>query len=369
MSSIDNQQSSQPPPQYQQPSAYPPQVPIQPPAPPKKKRNKLLVGCGGIVGLLLVCGVIFGIMSILNNKGSATPTVAAASTAVGTAVNAANPAVSSAPTTAAARAPTGTSVAAKSVATVQSYKKGDTANLDGQKVTLNDTTKKGNVYIADVTVENAGTKQLNLSSLLSFDARDALGNKGSFSLTDSKGLDGTIEPGAKLRGTISYEFASDAKGIKLYYSPAVFTGQPSVFALDDAAAAQPFPPHPIAAQAKTLDTKVTYKAGDVIKVGDLVIKLENVSTQGTLITADLTAYNAGGKAVSLSSLASFTGQDSTGKKGDFKLPDKAGFDGTLLPGDSLRGQVRLEFDAGSTGHTLTYRSSVFGGQAVKWALD
>lgn len=343
--------------QGQQPPVYPAQIPAQ----PKKRQSKFRMGCGLVVGLLAICAIIGGVMLVINGGGKATPTVAAVSTAAGTAVNANNPAGSS--------APTGNSAAAKPVATVQSYKKGDTANLDGQKVTLNESTKKGNVYVADVTVKNTGAKQLNLSSLLSFGARDALGNQGSFNLTGSKGLDGTIEAGSKLRGTVGYEFAADTTGIKLYYSSAVFTGQPTVFALDDVAAAQPFPPHLMVAQAKPLDGKATYKAGDVIKVGDLVMKLENVTVQGTLITADLVAYNAGGKAASLSSLASFTGQDATGKKGDFKLPDKAGFDGTLLPGDSLRGQVRLEFDAGSTDHTLTYRSSLFGGQAVKWALD
>jgi hypothetical protein len=350
----------QTPPPYQPVPPYPPQMPHQQPPPPKKRRNFLRLGCGAILALL-AC-VVLG--SVLLNRGGgdqAGPTAVAGNTGGGTAVGAGNSAGGS--------APTGTSAGARPVATVQAFKKGETATLDGQKVTLNEATRNGAVYVADLTVENTGTKQINVSSLVSFEARDALGNKGSFKLTESKGLDGTVDPGGKLRGTIGYEFAADAKGVKLYYSSAVFTGQPTVFALDDAAVAQPFPPHPIAAEAKPLDTKVTYKAGDAVKVGDLVMKLEKVTAQGTLITADLVAYNAGGKAVSLSSLASFTGQDSTGKKGDFKLPDKASFDGTLLPGDSLRGQVRLEFDAGSTGHTLTYRSSVFGGQAIKWALD
>jgi hypothetical protein len=62
-------------------------------------------------------------------------------------------------------------------------------------------------------------------------------------------------------------------------------------------------------------------------------------------------------------------KDSTGKKGDFKLPEGYGFDGTLLPGDSIRGQVRFEFDAGATGLKMTYQGSMLGGQLASWSLD
>ena len=105
-----------------------------------------------------------------------------------------------------------------------------------------------------------------------------------------------------------------------------------------------------------------------MKVGDLVLKLDKVTKQGTLVIAKLTGYNMGGKAASLSSMLS-SGKDSTGKMGDFKLPAGHGFDGTLLPGDSIRGQVSFEFDAGASGLTMTYQPSFLGGQVAKWSLD
>lgn len=142
-----------------------------------------------------------------------------------------------------------------------------------------------------------------------------------------------------------------------------------MFALDDVAAKNPFPPNPVAAQAKPATTGTTYKVGDAVKLGDLVLKLDKVTKQGTIVTAELTGYNMGGKAASLSSMLSFSGKDSTGKMGDFKLLTGHGFDGTLLPGDSLRGQVSFEFDAGATGLKMTYKASFLGGQVVTWSLD
>jgi len=394
------QQGQQTPPSFQQPQGYSSQVPSQPQQgyppqmhyqqqPPKKGRSKLLIGCGALVAIFLCIGVI-AIAAIMNGGGDATPT-AVANAPAGTSVSARPPtAVASVPSgssagtssSAAASTPAGASsstrpsaaasssgAASKPPATVAIFKKGDTATVEGQKVTLNEVSKKGAIFVADLTVENTGTKEINVSSLVSFDARDVLGNQGSFAFAETKGLDGKVAVGSKIRGTVGYAFAADVTGVKLYYDANLFTGQPVAFALDDAAAAQPFPPHPIASEAKPLDKNVTYKVGDTVKVGDLVLKLANVSVQGTIFMADLVAYNAGGKAVNLSSLLSFSGRDSAGKQGDFKLSEKAGFDGTLLPGDSLQGQISLEFDAGSTGHVLTYTSSLFGGQSVKWALD
>lgn len=68
-------------------TSAPPPVPNQPSKPTKRKRSKLLIGCGSLVGIFFVCTVLAGISSAVTG-GAKTPT--AGSQSSGTTVAAAN---------------------------------------------------------------------------------------------------------------------------------------------------------------------------------------------------------------------------------------------------------------------------------------
>lgn len=70
--------------------------------------------------------------------------------------------------------------------------------------------------IIDLTIENTGNKETNISSLMSFDIKDTNGEKGKYTfLTKSikSQLDGGIMAGDLLKGQIAY----DVKNSEKYY--------------------------------------------------------------------------------------------------------------------------------------------------------
>lgn len=76
------------------------------------------------------------------------------------------------------------------------------------------------IYI-DITVENAGDKDITVNSIITFDLCDLKGN--SFDLAfvvDAKGrLDGKLAPGKKMKGEVAYEVPADVKEFDLKINP------------------------------------------------------------------------------------------------------------------------------------------------------
>lgn len=120
----------------------------------------------------------------------------------------------------------GTSVpSAASAVPVQAqvYHMGEVVQINQQTIVLNSAQISGNELQANFTIENKGTEDLNVSSMLSFEAK---GNDGTkleqdiFNCT-SGGLDGKILPGDKLKGNICWKgVATDT--VKIYYTADVF---------------------------------------------------------------------------------------------------------------------------------------------------
>lgn len=85
----------------------------------------------------------------------------------------------------------------------------------------------GKVYfIMDVTIENNGTEEENISSLLMFDLKDGDGRSQDLSIgagTDGS-LNGTILPSEKLTGEIAFE-TEEAGELNLYINLSVFGGK------------------------------------------------------------------------------------------------------------------------------------------------
>ena len=178
--------------------------------PPVPKRSRLPLVLG-ILGILFICGVC-GVLAIAmgGNKDKATTTGQPAAPAAGqqasppTATKPLNDSTKALGATQATGAPA-TTLTAKPVVTLQAYKKGEAVILDSQKVTLNNVTTKGNVVIADVTVENTGSKELPVSSMISFQAGEKRpsATKVTFSLMRQRWMV-RFSRTTSLRGTLGY---------------------------------------------------------------------------------------------------------------------------------------------------------------------
>lgn len=116
---------------------------------------------------------------------------------------------------------------------------GDTAKLDEVYVTLVNVTQSrgseyftasdGNVYVLwEFTIENNSDAELNISSLLCFDAYvDDYSTSISLSAessSDKNPLDGTIAPGKKMNGVIGYEVPQDWKTFEVHFTPDFWSG-------------------------------------------------------------------------------------------------------------------------------------------------
>lgn len=123
--------------------------------------------------------------------------------------------------------------------TPQYFSIGDTARLNNVYVTFDDayetngsqyfTPASGNVFvICEFTIDNQTNSELNISSLICFDAyvddyatNLSLSAESSF---DANTLDGTIAPGKKMNGIIGYEVPSDWSIFEIRFTPDFWSG-------------------------------------------------------------------------------------------------------------------------------------------------
>ncbi|MEG0670731.1 DUF4352 domain-containing protein [Clostridium sp.] len=91
---------------------------------------------------------------------------------------------------------------------------------------------EGKKYVvANVTVENlTADKDIAVSSLMCFNLLSVDGVKYNIAITDAEGqLDGTVAPGRKLTGNVSYEVPAELTEAELEVKLDVFTGKPIYF--------------------------------------------------------------------------------------------------------------------------------------------
>ncbi len=106
---------------------------------------------------------------------------------------------------------------------IEVYKAGDIIKVDDYTITLETTEIQGSKLIANFVVDNsAGTKEITISSLMSFEAKDSEGNKLSTAFCDGSGLDGSVLVGDKLRGSICWDGVLEGATLKIYYEPSLF---------------------------------------------------------------------------------------------------------------------------------------------------
>ena len=108
---------------------------------------------------------------------------------------------------------------------VQIYKIGNVIQVGTSTVALNSATiDASNMLHANFTIENKGSKELNVSSMLLFEAKGNDGTKleQEFIDCESGGLDGTILPGDKLKGNICWHGVT-TDSVKIYYQANLFS--------------------------------------------------------------------------------------------------------------------------------------------------
>jgi hypothetical protein len=95
--------------------------------------------------------------------------------------------------------------------------------------------KAGHEYVVlDLTYENTTAKETAVSSLISASVKDSSGQKYTMALggTDKSAPDGSIAPGDRSRGEVSFEVPTGASGLVFTFDP-IFGGDPIRFSLDD----------------------------------------------------------------------------------------------------------------------------------------
>lgn len=102
--------------------------------------------------------------------------------------------------------------------TAQRYAVGDVIRVQDHTITLNSAEVVGSTLKANFTIENTSTAEINISSLLSFSARDSQGTQLQQEIFDcgTSSLDGSVLATDKLRGDICWATTAYAP-FKLYY--------------------------------------------------------------------------------------------------------------------------------------------------------
>jgi len=121
------------------------------------------------------------------------------------------------------------------------------------------------------------------------------------------------------------------------------------------------------AATATKPTLTTYAVGDVIEVKDHTICLDSVEFQGDVLHALFSVENNGSEDLTVSSLMSFSATLPDGTKLEQEIFDcSPGLDGSVLPGDKLKGNICWKGAADTV--RLYYEASLFGSGAVVWEV-
>jgi hypothetical protein len=115
---------------------------------------------------------------------------------------------------------------------VTTYSIGDLIQVGDGTIVLNSASIQNGVLHANFTIENKGTSDMNVSSMLSFSAKDSEGTKLEQELFDcGSSLDGKILPGDKLKGDICWTGLT-TNSVKMYYEAELFSSGAVVWEIE-----------------------------------------------------------------------------------------------------------------------------------------
>jgi hypothetical protein len=258
--------------------------------------------------------------------------------------------------------------AAPSPDTVEVFRIGYTIEVQDHTFTVLSVDSSGGKILIEVQINNTGTEDLTISSILLFAAKDSTGQKLAYSFAlGAGGVDGIVLGNDKLKGTLAYELPAGATGVRLYYTPDLFAEGAIVVALDSAAEQDPFPVPAELASPQAFANGSVYGVGEAISNGDVVAALIDSQISGNKVVATFVIRNIGNDDLNLSSIISFEAKDGEGTKGEYSLSLDGSIDGKILPGDSLRGNVAWTFSGPPTGVKVYFKPALFGGDTIVWA--
>ncbi len=247
---------------------------------------------------------------------------------------------------------------------LEAYNVGDVIEVEDHTIRLNSVKYQGTTLVANFSVENKGSSDLSVSSMLSFSAKKSDGTKLDQEYFDcgTSGLDGSVLPGDFLRGDICWSGASPDAGIRIYYEASLFGQGAVVWNAVEGEAEE------LAVRSDAGTSVTTYNVGDLIEGKDHTIRLNSLSFTGNVLTADFTVENFSDSDVNMSSMMGFTAKNSDGTKLDQEFMDcgVARLDGKVLSGDRLRGSVCWKGADPANNIKIYYEENLFGEGAIVW---
>lgn len=248
---------------------------------------------------------------------------------------------------------------------LQVFNVGDVVEVKDHTIRLNSVEYKGNILDANFTIVNQGESDLAISSFLSFSAKKEDGTKLEQEIFDcgSSSLDGSIIPGDKLKGDICWSGANPEDGIKIYYEASLFGSGATVWNAAEGVA------EPLDTGAETTEMQI-FQVGELIEVQEHTIQLNSIEYQGTVLVANYTLENHGDSDFNASSMLSFTAKKSDGAKLEQEYFDCGpSLDGSVLPGDRLRGNVCWTGASPEDGIKIYFEANIFGEGAIVWEAN
>jgi hypothetical protein len=222
---------------------------------------------------------------------------------------------------------------------------------------------KDSMLITKFIVGNTGDKEITVSSLLSFSAKNPDGTKLDTEFFDcGSSLDGAVPPGDILKGEICWTAAQP--GTKVYYEANLFDSGATVWEIPETVADMEvvFP-----GLANLELQQAVYKVGDLIDAGGHYIALTGAEYQNGLLIASFVVGNNSDKQQSISSMASFSAKKPSGEKLDQEIFEcTPGLDGSLVPGDRLIGKIC--WSGAEPGTKIYYDASLFSAGMIVWEI-
>lgn len=241
---------------------------------------------------------------------------------------------------------------------------GDLIEVKEHTIRLNSVEYQGSLLVANFTLENQGSSDLNVSSILSFSAKREDGTLLDQEYFDcgTSGLDGSVLPSDKLRGDVCWADAKPEDGIKIYYEANLLSTGAIVWNATEGVAEE------LVTDGGPTSQVEMFKVGDLIQGNSLSIRLNSVEYQGMTLVTDFTIENLGNSDVNVSSIVSFSAKRNDGTLLEQEYFDcgSSTFDGKVLPGDRLTGAICWTEADVEDGIRIFYEEDLFSDGAIVW---
>lgn len=185
-----------------------------------KKKNKVVLGAIGCIGLLFTCGIIAALSSTMNNTNQP---VKVGDTSSNT-TSSTNTTVTPASQTFYLNEQIKLDDKVLTVASVSDYKSGNQFLQP----------KSGNKHVVvDISLENQGTELININPY-DFKLQDSSNYSYQFAFSDKEPTINAepIQAGRKVRGFVTFEVPTNSSGYELIYTPSFFSSKQIIVKLE-----------------------------------------------------------------------------------------------------------------------------------------